>query len=270
MSTTQPTLALSDWLSAATQLSALEMPSAPSFEAQAQGQAQPADLLLHFDQAWEASQQRVADATDASVIERELELRQQAVVMLLQLQPDGHVEALSERLLLPMIAVGWGWAAVAGAEQLDPPMSPAEAESLQLDAALLVVEPASQEMRLMLQLTLNLLEVPGPRQLLLGLLEREIAASLPLPDVRRLLWRFLTDKTPQRAAFQIGELADAKRAANAGPSSASSCSAFQEPAGDFEMDLPIDAGGKAITSLTPWEARQRAGSDRAAAVASLV
>lgn len=261
MSAQQTPHALSDWLAAATQLSALEMPrkDLPSLARNWIDNAPEANpvkfcssptVCEQFLEAWRASQERIREGGDQ---EKEKQLRLQAFGHLLQLRPEGYVEALSDQFLLPMIAVAWGWAAVAGTEQLDPPMSPAEAEGLQLEAALLVVAPASLEMRLMIQLTLHLLEEQGPRQLLLGLLEREIAASLPLPDVRRLLWRFITDKTPQRAAYEVGELADAKRAANAGPASAASASSFQEAAGDFEMDLPIDSDGKAITALTPWE-----------------
>ena len=100
--------ALSDWLAAATQLSALRCP-----RCQALNQRSGLALLLTLRAPALRLGRRASRSGDASLrpIDRE-QLRQQSRD-LLQLRPR-VMSALSIGSL-PMIAIAWGWAAVAGA-----------------------------------------------------------------------------------------------------------------------------------------------------------
>lgn len=245
---------MSDWLAAATQLGALEMPakkgSCSQIAPETTAERLHPDLIVHkLGEAWQASQHRIADGS--SDPKQEQQLRLQALLTLMTLQPDGWQQVLKEKLLVPLAAIAWGWAGVTGAEELDPPMKVEEAEALQLEAALMVLEPASMETRLMTELTLGQLldESAELRPVLIDWLEQSMFTALPIPDADELLWRFLASKAPQRVAFDAAGLVEARRAAD--PSQQLS-SAYKAEAGGFKLDVPLSDDGRPITALTPW------------------
>ena len=253
----------SSWLAAATQLGALEMPrpeeerSKTDSHRETAGPGCPDQVCQQFLEAWRASQERLREGGDQA---KEQELRLQALGVLVELKPEGWRQMLRDFLELPVVALCWGWAALAGAEPFDPPITEAEAEDVSKDLALLVLAPASSEQELLITIAEQVIcqeqKLPLLRHLLLSWVESSLYSALPFPNCQQLLWRFLADKSPRRVAFEGGELLDAIRKAKGKfPSQANSRSQPKAKAtGEFQLDVELTEEGAPVIQLTPWRA----------------